>query len=197
MENKTLSGLFVSACLFFTACKDKNFDRSQQTKTPTKEVVNDTPLYVVIGKPFRPTESQIIAKKYGFQFDYLGCIMTDENEKLQKEQNAKTEKMLKAKFGNNFWDKFNKDLDSLGKTQDKLDAITDLVARQEVVYNKRIQIEHSSNFKRIVLFSTTLKDTAKNTYLVKVSENVGQNEKVYFNYWVNANTMKIISSNKL
>jgi hypothetical protein len=196
MGYKTLYKLLISAFVLFTACKDNNTERKQRSKTPQKQITNDTLIYVVIGKPFRPKISQIIANNYGFKFNYLGCIRTAEKSKLEKEKNAKTEKSLKAKFGDNFWDIFDKDVDSLGKIEDKLDSITNLVARLEVVEHKRIQVENSSNFKRRLSFVTTPKDTIKNTYLVKVSESFGENEKVYFNYLVNASTMKIISSSK-
>jgi hypothetical protein len=194
MKNKILYGFLIFYFLLFFACKDNNIDRSQQTKIPIKEILNDTPQYIVIGKPFRPIESQIAAKKYGFQFDYLGCIMTDENEKLQKEQNSKTEKILKAKFGNNFWDKFDKDLDSIVKIQYKLDSITELVSSQKIVKNKVYEIENSSNFKKTFSYVPSLKDTSRNTYLVEVIETDGQNKRVYFRYFVNANTMTIIDS---
>ncbi len=196
MNSRNLYKLFISSFLLFTACKDKNFDNDKQVLRPTNEIVNDTPTYFVTGKPYRPTESQIIAKKYGFKFDYLGCMMTEENEKLEKDHNPKTEKILKEKFGDNFWRKFDNDLDSLGKIQDKLDSIIDVVTNQKVVKNKIYEVENKSNFQRRILFSPTLIDSSKNIYLVKVTENVGQNEKAYFKYLVNANKMKIIGSIK-
>ena len=72
--------------------------------------------------------------------------------------------------------------------------IATLILNQDIVIKQIKTIDSLSNGERKISLITILEDSIKNFYRVKVCEDNGFNYVTYFNYLVDAKTMKIIES---
>ncbi len=148
---------------------------------------------VVVGKPYRPQLKQVVAKNYNFQFDFIDCTVTKDLQRGIVDYNKAIEKFLTDKHGNNFWNRFNAQVDSLHKIE-TINKVLDLVEEQKIVKAQIKLIDSLSKGQRHISIIPTLDDTTKNIYLVKVGENNGINLVTYYNFLVDANSMTIINA---
>jgi hypothetical protein len=123
---KLIKGLLVLFLVFiglsmlklFRNEREIKYTNKYNSKTAYKDIERGAVKIVVFGLIADPTLREEVAKKYGFHYDYLGCSMTEEIIKGVNEYNSVMEKQLTNKFGENFWDKFNAEVDSLSKTEE-------------------------------------------------------------------------------
>ncbi len=106
--------LIASVSLLLISCNEVKSDRKDLQGHKVEAInVTDTPIFIVIGKPYKPMESQRLATKYGFKFQFLGCMRTKEADSLEKITNTRTNKILQERFGDDFWSNFHNELDTL------------------------------------------------------------------------------------
>lgn len=148
---------------------------------------------VVVGKPYRPELKQLLAKNYNFQFYFIDCTVTKDLQSGIKDYNKVIDKYLTNKYGNNFWNRFNAQVDSVDKIEVNI-KVLDLVKEVKIVIDQIKLIDSLSKGQRHISLIPTLNDTAKNIYLVKVGEDNGMNFVTYYNFLVDANSMTIINT---
>lgn len=166
------------------------------TWTARQDIKNNKVQIIAVGLPYMPQVRQELAKKYGFEFYFIGCSPPDEGSNGIDYYNHVMETYLRDKFGDNFWTDFNKQFDSLSEAkyvEIKIQRVLDLVGEQKAVKDQIYLIDSLSKGQRHISLVPFLEDTIKNIYLVKVGEDNGMNLVTYFNYLVDANGMKIIN----
>ncbi len=104
-----LAGIIWWLCFSFGFFTPYNFITARQDISYGKIQV------IVYGKPFRPEETQLCAKKYGFEFNFIGCMVTKELINGTNKYNQEVEKYLDAKYGADFLNRFYHQLDSIIK----------------------------------------------------------------------------------
>ena len=106
--------LIASFSLLLISCNEVKTDKKDLQGHKVEKInMTDTPIFIVIGKPYKPMESQRLANKYGFEIQFMGCIRNEENDSLEKITNTKTNKYLQRRFGDDFWTKFYNELDTI------------------------------------------------------------------------------------
>lgn len=113
-----LSGLFFGLRLGF------GFFTPYNAFTASQDIKNGQIQIIIIGDPNMPEVRQLLAKQYGFQFNYVGCYASTEIFNGSKYYNYVAEKYLTDKFGQEFWTKFNNQIDSIVSTN-SVDNTTD------------------------------------------------------------------------
>ena len=78
-------------------------------------------------------------------------------------------------------------------TDNTEEKVLSLVEQQKIVKDEIKLIDSLSSGQRHITLLSTLDDTAKNIYLIKVGEDNGTNLVTYFNFLVDANTMTILN----
>lgn len=81
--------------------------------TAKQDISNGQIQIIAIGLPNMPQVEQQLAKKYGFEFNFIGCNVTTELLNGTEQYNHIVEEYLSDKFGKDFWAKFNAQLDSI------------------------------------------------------------------------------------
>lgn len=81
--------------------------------TARHDIINGKIQIIAIGLPNMPIDRQRLAKQYGFNFHYVGCNATTELLNGSKYYNNVVKEYLTAKYGKDFWTKFNSQLDSV------------------------------------------------------------------------------------
>jgi hypothetical protein len=167
--------------------------------TAKQDIANNKIQIIVIGLPYYPQVRQLVAKDYGFNFNYVGCNATTELLNGTKYYNNQVENYLTKKYGDNFWRTFKLQVDSKIVNQIKadstLDQVNKVVKSLKIVKDEIKLVDSLSNNKRHISLISSLDETLKNIYLVKVSEDNGTNYVTYFNFLVDGKTMKIINPN--
>ena len=167
--------------------------------TAGQDIKNGKIQIVEIGEmPLNFEQKQKLANTYGFGFYLFGCNVTTDLINGTEYYNKAMVDHLETKFGIGWWTKFQSQLDSIDKanlTDLTIDKVLDLVERQKIVKDQIKLIDSLSNGQRHISLVPTLDDTTKNIYLVKIAEDNGTNLVTYFNFLVDANSMKIINSN--
>lgn len=134
------------------------------------------------------------ANSYGFKFSLHGCNVTTDILNGTKYYNRKVIEHLETKYGKGWWTKFQNQLDSVAYEGYKIEKVIDLVGEQKIVQDQIKLINSLSQNQRHISLVPALDDTTKNIYLVKVAEDNGTNLVTYFNFLVDANSMKIINA---
>ncbi len=151
---------------------------------------------IAVGLPYMPQVRQKLAIQYGFQYDYVGCNVTTELLNGAKYYNKVVETHLMKEYGGEFWINFNRQIDSINNARSaemRIDKILDIVAGQERVKDKIQLVDSLSKGQRHISLVPVLADTAKGIYVVKVVEDNGLNLVTYYNFMVDANSMKILN----
>ncbi len=78
-----------------------------------KDIKNGKIQIISVGEPYMPQNEQLLAAKYGFKYKYIGCNVTNELLNGSNFYNAVVKDYLSDKFGKDFWNKFNSQLDSI------------------------------------------------------------------------------------
>lgn len=78
-------------------------------------------------------------------------------------------------------------------SEETLEKVLNLVADEQIVKDKIKLIDSLSKGKRHISLAAFIDDTLKNRYLVKVCEDNGSNLVTYYNFLVDANSMKILN----
>ena len=102
-----LGGLYFGLRLFF------GFFTTYNSLTARQDINKGKVQIIAVGLPYMPQIEQKIADKYGFTFNYVGCKATTELLNGTKYYNDIVEKHLENKYGNNFWENFKSQVDSL------------------------------------------------------------------------------------
>ena len=143
-------------------------------------------------------KEQQLATSYGFSFKPIGCVVSSDVINGIKYYNRKMISHLDSKYGEGWWNVFEKQLDSIDSIQLKeqiTSNVLSLVENQSKVKDIIKQVDSLSKGQRHIVLIPSLYDTAKNIYLVKVGEDNGVNFVCYFNFFVNADSMKILNPN--
>lgn len=165
--------------------------------TAKRDLKNGVVQIVTAGKPFPPEVEGKLASKYGFSLKNLGC--TAGLEAVGSEQyNAVVRQYLEDKNGQGFWQKCDDErwqgLEDY-YTAYRTEKVIALIEQQPTVKEKTKLVDSLSKGSRHISILPMLQDSAKNVYLVKVGENNGVNFVSYFNFLVDANTMKVLNPN--
>lgn len=147
--------------------------------------------------PLNFDQKQKLANSYGFNFYLVGCNVTTAVINGSKYYNKTMINHLESKYDISWWTKFQKQLDNIDNAKSKhstIEKVLNLVESQKIVKDQIKLIDSLSRSQRHISFITTLDDTMKNIYLVKVSEDNGINLVIYYNFFVDANSMTIIKS---
>ena len=143
-------------------------------------------------------KEQQLAKYYGFSFKPIGCMVSSDEINGIKYYNRKIISHLESKYGEGWWNTFEKKIDSIDNIQLKeqiTSNVLSLVENQSSVKEIVKQVDSLSKGQRHIVLIPSLYDTAKNIYLVKVGEDNGIDVVSYFNFFVDLDSMKIINSN--
>lgn len=146
--------------------------------------------------PLNFDQKQKLANSYGFDFYLFGCNVTTDVINGTKYYNKAMVDHLESKYGIGWWTKFQSHLDSIDNaalTDLTIEKVLDLVERQKIVKDQIKLIDSLSKGQRHISLVPTLDDITKNIYLVKVGEDNGMNLVTYYNFLVDANSMKIIN----
>ena len=141
-------------------------------------------------------KEQQLATSYGFSFKPIGCVVSSDVINGIKYYNRKMISHLESKYGEGWWNTFEKKIDSIDSIQLKeqiTSNVLSLVENQSSVKEIVKQIDSLSKGLRHIVLIPLLYDTAKNIYLVKVAEDNRINCVTYLNFLVNADSMKITS----
>ena len=136
------------------------------------------------------------AKSYGFSFKPIGCMVSSDEINGIKYYNRKMISHLESRYGDGWWNKFEKQMDSIDNVQLKEQIISNvlsLVENQSSVKAIIKQVDSLSKGRRHIVLIPLLYDTSKNIYLVKVAEDNGIDFVNYFNFFVHSDSMKITS----
>ena len=143
-------------------------------------------------------KEQQLATSYGFLFKPIGCVVSSDVINGIKYYNRKMISHLESKYGEGWWNTFEKKIDSIDNIQLKeqiTSNVLSLVENQSSVKEIVKQVDSLSKGQRHIVLIPSLYDTAKNIYLVKVGEDNGIDVVSYFNFFVDLDSMKIINSN--
>ncbi|MEI8053536.1 MAG: hypothetical protein WCH52_07295 [Bacteroidota bacterium] len=111
----SLSSVIVLAGILWWLYFSFGFFTPYNFITARQDISNGKIQVIVYGKPFRPEETQLRAKKYGFEFSFLNCMVTKELINGTNKYNQEVEKYLDAKYGADFLNRFYYQLDSISK----------------------------------------------------------------------------------
>jgi hypothetical protein len=141
-------------------------------------------------------KEQQLATSYGFSFKPIGCVVSSDVINGIKYYNRKMISHLDSKYGQGWWNVFEKQIDSIDSMRLKeqiTSNVLSLVENQSSVKDIIKQVDSLSKGQRHIVLIPLLYDTAKNIYLVKVAEDNGIEVVSYFNFFVDPDSMKIIS----
>lgn len=186
-----IGGLYFGLRLAFGFFTPFNFWTAEQ------DIKNGNIQIVEVGElPLNFEQKQKLANSYGFDFYLFGCNVTDGTINGIKYYNKTMINHLENKYGNGWLTKFQTQLDSIDNSNNSdltIEKVLGLVSEQKIVQDQTKFIDSLSKHERHIALVPFLNDTTKNIYLVKVAEDNGINLVVYYNFWVDANTMTIIN----
>ncbi len=166
--------------------------------TAQQDIKNGKVQITEIGEiPLNFEQKQKLANSYGFMFHLFGCQVTSDIINGTKYYNKTMVNHLENKYGVGWWVKFQTQLDSIDNAKSTkliIEKVLDLVEEQKIVKTEIKLVESLSKGQRHISLVPTLDDSIKNIYLVKVGENNGTSLATYFNFLVDANSMKIINA---
>lgn len=148
--------------------------------------------------PLNFKQKQALANSYGFNFVLTGCLLNRDKINGVKYYNNRMVQELERKYRAGWWSNFQHQLDSIDSQQLKEDTITKVLALVENLKSVKDQvqlIDSLSKGQRHISLIPSLYDTTNNIYLVKIGEDNGVNFVCYFNFFVNADSMKLINPN--
>ncbi len=167
--------------------------------TAKQDIDNGKIIIIEAGEmPLNFKQKKTLANNFSFDFELTGCLLNTDKINGIKYYNNRMIQELEHKFGTGWWSKFQHQLDSIDRQQIKEEKITKvliLVENQKSVKNQIRLIDSLSKGQRHVSLIPSLYDTTNNIYLVKVGEDNGVNFVCYFNFFVNADSMKLTNPN--
>jgi hypothetical protein len=107
--------LFILGGVYFGLRKGFGYFTSYNAFTARQDISNGHIQIIVIGEPNKPQLRQRLAKQYGFEFNYVGCYATTELLNGSNYYNEVVINHLTDKFGKEFWNRFNNQIDSIDK----------------------------------------------------------------------------------
>lgn len=165
--------------------------------TANQDIKNGHIQVIAIGYPFKPLNRQYLARQYDFQYNYIGCNVTNELLNGSRRYNEVVDTYLTNKFGINFWHLFQRQLDSINsatsKSDEHIEDMINLVSNQSLVQRKVNLIDSLSKHERHIVFIPVLYNPFQKIYLIKVCEDNGSSLVTYFNFLVRADSMKILN----
>jgi len=115
----TICGLYFGLRLSY------GFFTPYNSLTAKQDIKSGQVRIIAIGLPYMPQVRQRLAKQYGFEYNFVGCTATTELLNGSRYYNEVVEKYLTDKFGQDFWTKFNAQLDSIEIEKKELQTIID------------------------------------------------------------------------
>ncbi len=183
------SGIYLGLRFAFGLFTPYNFWTAEQ------DIRNGKIQVIEIGElPLYFDAKQKLANTYGFKFSLHGCNVTTDILNGTKYYNRLVIEHLETKYGKGLWTKFQNQLNSIANEDFKIEKVLELVGEQKIVQDQIKLIDSLSQNQRHISLVPTLDDTTKNIYLVKVAEDNGTTFVTYFNFLVDANSMKILNS---
>jgi hypothetical protein len=200
MKRKTIYGLLIILLvtgLYFGLRFSFGFFTPFNFLTARQDIKNGKIKIIEIGEPILNFEQkQKLANFYGFEFQLYGCNVTKDINNGKEYYNKAMINELESKYGVGWWTKFQTKLDSIDyiKSEDLvINKVLKLVGEQKIIKDQITLTDSLSEGQRQISLTPTLEDSTKNIYLVKVSEFTGMYSVTYFNFLVDANSMKIIN----
>jgi hypothetical protein len=176
----TLGILYFILRIFFGFFTPYNYFSAQ------KDIKNGPIQIISVGEPYMPQNEQILAAKYGFKYKYVGCNVTNDLINGSNYYNAVVKEYLTDKFGKDFWNRFNSQLDSIQN-------LNNIILPKEDLPNCSFD-KILSDSKTPKLAKELFNNTAKNSdealaYFKYISSN--DKQKRYFYFRVLTNSYKI------
>ncbi len=176
----TLGILYFILRIFFGFFTPYNYFSAQ------KDIKNGQIQIISVGEPYMPENEQLLAEKYDFKFKYVGCNVTNELLNGSNYYNAVVKEYLTDKFGKDFWNRFNSQLDSIQN-------LNNIVLTKKGLPNCSFD-EILSDSKTPKLAKEIFNNTAKNSdealaYFKYISSK--DKQKKYFYFRVLTNSYKI------
>ena len=136
------SCLFALSCAIYMLSCQSAAQPTIKSGSPGKDTLLKVLVYGLQNVERQNAET-VIARKYGFVFHAVaGCIVYEELVDSVKKENEKTYAVIETKYGKNFWERFEKEVDTEYRKQERVKR---LLAKQPYLKSLEKQLQQSNN----------------------------------------------------